>query len=403
MPVVSIYAPACLQKAIMPDTNSQRNLSFRFIIRSQYFLYFGVMGIFLPYFNLYCYHIGFSGFQIGVLSALRSSAMVVCSLMWGRLADRFRIRRPVYILCNFVSTGIWTFFLLTSDFRMIVLITIGYSIFYAPIISFLEAFTMDILGHERKSYGSLRVWGSVAFIAAVTVLGKVIAFYSTDIILKLILFGSVLQAVFSLRIPDIREPENMKPARSLSNPRSGSEKRKILIFLSCAFLMLVSHGTYYGFFSIHLEKLGVGSTMIGAAWALASVSEILVMIGSDRIFRRFPIEKVLFFSFMTAALRWAILFFATSPAVIIMSQVLHAITYGTFHIASILYMDEIGPDGSKTTGQALNNAVTYGLGMMIGFFANGYLYEFMGTFNLFGISSVTALTGGIILHLFHKA
>ena len=388
----------------MPDTNIHRNLSFGFIIRSQYFLYFGVMGIFLPYFNLYCYHIGFSGFQIGLLSALRSSAMVVCSLMWGRLADRFRIRRSVYILCNFISTGIWTFFLFTSDFRFIVIITICYSIFYAPIISFLEAFTMDILGNEKKSYGIIRVWGSIAFIAVVAVLGKIIAFYSTDIILKLILSGSVLQAVFSLGIPDMRNIENHKPESSPKTLPSGYEirKSKILIFLFCAFLMLISHGTYYAFFSIHLEKLGVESTVIGAAWALASVSEILVMIGSDRIFRRFSIEKVLIFSFMTAALRWAILFFAVSPAVILISQILHAITYGTFHIASILYMDEIGPDGSKTTGQALNNAVTYGLGMMVGFFVNGYLYEFMGTFNLFGVSSVIALTGGIILILFHR-
>ena len=58
----------------------------KFIISSQYFIYFGVLGIFLPYFNLYCYHLGFSGFQIGVLSALRSLVMVLfplTELEWG--------------------------------------------------------------------------------------------------------------------------------------------------------------------------------------------------------------------------------------------------------------------------------------------------------------------------------
>ena len=48
----------------------------KFIISSQYFIYFGVLGIFLPYFNLYCYHLGFTGLQIGIVSALRSLAMV---------------------------------------------------------------------------------------------------------------------------------------------------------------------------------------------------------------------------------------------------------------------------------------------------------------------------------------
>ena len=48
----------------------------------QYVLYFGIMGMHLPYFNLYCYHLGFSGMEIGVLSALRSLAMVVFPIAW---------------------------------------------------------------------------------------------------------------------------------------------------------------------------------------------------------------------------------------------------------------------------------------------------------------------------------
>ncbi|MBW1759212.1 MAG: MFS transporter, partial [Deltaproteobacteria bacterium] len=137
---------------------------YRFILGSQYFLYFGVLGIFLPYFNLYCYHLGFSGFQIGGLSALRTSSTVLFSLIWGVMAERFRIRRPIYILCSFLSTAIWIFFLYTSDFWVMFVITLFYGIFYAPIISFLEAFTMDILGKEKRSYGRIRAWGSVNFI-----------------------------------------------------------------------------------------------------------------------------------------------------------------------------------------------------------------------------------------------
>jgi PPP family 3-phenylpropionic acid transporter len=159
--------------------------------------------------------------------------------------------------------------------------------------------------------------------------------------------------------------------------------------------MLVSHSAYYGFFSIHLENLGYGNTFIGLAWALASTAEILVMIRSDRIFSRFSIESVLIFSFMAAALRWLILFLAHHAAVILLSQILHAVTYGTFHIGSILYIDRLAPDKAKTLGQAVNNAISYGLGLMVGFFFNGYLYEITGSFTLFIISSQIALFGGL--------
>ena len=138
-----------------------------------------------------------------------------------------------------------------------------------------------------------------------------------------------------------------------------------------AFLMLVSHGTYYGFFSIHLENLGYDKTFIGLAWALASVAEILVMIRSDALLKNTAIEKILIFSFIVAACRWALLFFAQSSSVILFSQVLHAVTYGAFHIASILYIDKLIPAEAKTFGQAVNNAVTYGLGLTAGFMFNG--------------------------------
>jgi len=373
--------------------NKDSKSSFKLVVGSQYFLYFGVMGIFLPYFNLYCYHLDFSGLQIGTLSAIRSVALIIFPLILGALADRFQIRRPIYILCNFISTAIWIFFFYTTDFWAMLVITVFYGMFYAPIISFLEAFTMDILGTEKKSYGRIRVWGSMAFIMTVIVLGRIIDLYSIVIILIMIFAGSLAQALISVKIPDIR----IKKRAPFTLKAKALLKKRVTVFLFCAFLMLVSHGTYYGFFSIHLENLGYDNTFIGIAWALASIAEILVMIKSDSIFKRFSLENVLAFSFMVAAVRWFALFFATSPAVILFLQVFHAVTYGTFHVASILYIDSLTPDETKTLGQAANNAVTYGLGLMVGFFINGYLFEIVGSFALFMISSFIALAGGVLL------
>lgn len=371
----------------------KRKDSFKIIISSQYFLYFGIMGIFLPYFNLYCYHLKFSGLQIGVLSAIRSVALVLFPLVWGALADRFKIRRPIYISCNFISTAIWVFYFYTTDFWPMLVITVFYGIFYSPIISFLEAFTMDVLGTEKKSYGRLRAWGTIAFITTVIVLGRIIDLYSIEIILVIIFAVSIAQAVISTKIPDIQ----IKKQTSFSVNVKVLLKPRFTVFLFCAFLMLVSHGTYYGFYSIHLENLGYGNTFIGISWALASIAEILVMIKSDSIFKRFSMDNVLVFSFMMAALRWFGLFFAVSPAALLLLQIFHALTYGTFHVASILYIDSLTPDETKTLGQAVNNATTYGLGLMVGFFINGYLFETIGLFKLFMISSLIALSGGVLL------
>ena len=367
----------------------------RLIIGSQYFFYFGVMGVYLPFFNLYCYHIGFDAIQIGSLSAVRSVVLVLFSIVWGGIADRSQTRRPLYILFSFLSAGAWVFFLWSTDFWPMMAITILYGVFYSPLIAFLEAFTMDALGDAKSDYGKIRAWGSIAFIATVIVMGKLIELYAIDIIVILILAGSTLQALGALKIPKIKT----KTKRATLSQFKALLNQPVIVFLFCAFLMLVSHGAYYGFFSIHLERLGYDSTFIGIAWALASIAEIMVMLKSERILRRISLERILTFSCLIAGLRWVALAHIESAAAILISQLAHAVTYGTFHMASIIYIDKMAPSDAKTTGQAVNNAVTYGLGLMAGFFMSGYLFDRFGSTYLFDLSGMIALVAGLILGL----
>jgi PPP family 3-phenylpropionic acid transporter len=254
---------------------------------------------------------------------------------------------------------------------------------------------MDLLAQEKTSYGQLRAWGSLSFILVVVITGRLIDALSTDVIIILILAGSLIHAVLSVNIPTVKHNRQSTFSASVRTMLN----RRVIIFLTAAFLMLFSHGTYYGFFSIHLENLGFNGSFIGIAWALASVAEIFVMVNSERILKRFSYDNILIFSFIIAVIRWGILYFATSAYLILLSQSLHAMTYGAFHVASILYMDKLTPKDAKTMGQTMNNAVTYGFGIMAGFLFNGYYFEILGAPILFTISSGLAFCGGMLLFL----
>ncbi len=358
-------------------------------LRLQYFIYFGVLGVYLPYFNLYCYHLDFSGTQIGFLSGLRSATLVIFPFVWGMLADRLARRKSIFLLCNLMAALVWSAFLFTNRFTPMLFITGLYGVFYAPLISFLEAYSMDILGEDKKAYGRVRLWGSISFIVVVAALGPLIDRLGIAVIVPLILAGAFCQTAGALKLPAM--PPAAKRRGAATPPM---EWRRVAVFLICGFLMLVSHGTYYGFFSIHLEQTGRPSTFIGIAWAVAVAAEIAVMFFSRRLFERVSLEKVLLFSFLMAALRWVLLYRFTAPAVILATQVLHAFTYGTFHMASIIYMDRLTPAGAKTLGQAANNAITYGLGLMVGFLLNGALFERLATRHLFLTSALVALAAG---------
>lgn len=362
------------------------------LLRLQYFLYFGTMGAILPFFNLYCYHIGLSGYQIGVLSAAKSLTIVIFPLLWGILADHFQIRRSLYILCNLVSLVAWCGYFFTTAFGPMLAITLFYGIFYAPIIAMLETFTMENLSGKTSTYGRIRVWGSISFILMVLILGKIIDHTGVAIILGVVTAGSFLFAVASLKTPTI-PPRPKLPLDwiKLKTLLKGPLGR----FLICAFLMLLSHSAYYGFFSIHLEELGFSAAFIGSTWALASIAEISVMVSSARLIKSFGTHRLIAFALIVTIIRWLVFYKATTMAWIIFGQLLHAVTYGMFHVASIVYVDQLSPSGRKTMGQAVNNAVTYGLGLTVGFYLNGWLFTLYGSSFLFAVAAgMAAVAGG---------
>lgn len=365
---------------------------------AHYILFFAGMGMYLPYFNLYCYRLGFSGFEIGVLSALRAAAMVLFPALWGALADRIDGRRPIYIGCTAASAAVWSGFLFTTDFRLMALLTALYGVFYAPIIAFLEALTMESLGGGRQRYGRVRAWGSASFIAVVLLYGRLVEVFSLELIVPSILAVSIGLAALATRLP-ASPPAPPRPAGG----RAAWLTPTAWLFFACGFLMLASHGAYYGFFSIHLERLGFARSFIGLTWALASAAEIGVMVLSATLFARFSLERVLAVSIAAAVLRWTLLGTAGSAAAIVFAQLLHALTYGTFHMASILFVDRLAPPSAKNLGQALNNALSYGLGLTAGFLANGALSGALDTFGLFRASAAVALLAALALALLCRA
>lgn len=353
------------------------------------------MGAFLPYFNLYCYHLNYSELQIGVLSAARVLSIVFFSLIWGIIADQLITKKNAYIACTFFSTLLWALLTISTDYNFVLFIIFFYSIFYGPIIAFLETYSLAILqssGKNKSDYGSIRAWGSISFILMSVVIGSALQYFSIKIIIPLILIISAIQALYSFKLPSNKILKNNFQISTFKN----FFKLKTCFFLLATFLMLLSHGTYYGFFSIHLEKIGFSPVFIGMAWGLASLSEIFIMIKSEVIFKYVSIHSVLIFSFIITCLRWAILFISTNPYIILFSQILHAITYGAFHIACILYIDKLTSKETKTFGQIVNNATSYGLGMMFGFIVNGLFFKQYGE-KMFIFSSITALLGCTVL------
>jgi MFS transporter, PPP family, 3-phenylpropionic acid transporter len=128
----------------------------------------------------------------------------------------------------------------------------------------------------------------------------------------------------------------------------------VLAFYACVALMQMSHGPYYTFLTLHLESLGYSRGMIGLLWALGVVAEVLMFMAMRRILLRFSVRRVLLFSFLTAGVRWLLLgSFAEYLWVLLLAQLMHAATFGSFHASAMSFVQRSFGPGQQGQGQAL--------------------------------------------------
>lgn len=163
--------------------------------------------------------------------------------------------------------------------------------------------------------------------------------------------------------------------------------------------MQLSHGPYYTFLSIHLEALGYGRGLIGALWALGVVAEILLFLVMHRVLGVFSLRALLVASFLIASLRWVLLgTLADHLSVLIFAQILHAATFGAFHVAAIHFVQQRFGERYQGQGQALY-ATLAGVGGALGALYSGYAWQGVGATLTFGVAALAALAAAVILSL----
>ena len=354
-----------------------------------YLSYFAGLGVIIPFFPLYCKHLGFTALQVAVVSSIMPVSRMLFPPFWGLTADRFHIRKGITVLTAGMSVVLLIPILWLTTFEHLVAGIFVFSFFRAAVLPLVEATTLEFNEKHHIPYGKIRIWGSVGFIILAFGLGKVIDMTSIQTVLYAIFAVSAANFMSILRLP---RPEVVRFSQSISLKSTLFQKQIVLFFL-CCMLMQISHGTYYGFFSIHLENNGYTKSCIGALWALGVFSEIFLMYFAQRLIAAFGLLRVYSLSFLLTAIRWSIYSITASFVPLLAGQILHSFSYGIFHVAAITHTYCKFTENNRGTGQSLYAGATFGAGSIIGFLVNGVFYDRFGAYTMFGVSAAMALVG----------
>lgn len=365
-------------------------------LSSFYFFYFALLGSAAPFLGLYFDHLGFSAERIGELVAIPMLMRCLAPNLWGWLGDvtgqRLAIVR-IGALCTLLSFGLIFF---GKSYAWLALVMALHAFFWHAVLPQFEVITLAHLRDQASRYSQIRLWGSIGFIAAVVGLGALFERLTLDIYpvaVMVVMVGIVIASVWVPNAAPEQRPDLAEQGGFLRQLR----RPGVLAFFVCVGLMQVSHGPYYTFLSIHLETLGYSRSTIGLLWALGVVAEILIFLVMAALMARFSLRQVLMASFALAAIRWLLLgTLADHLSVLLIAQLMHAATFGSFHAAAIHFVQRSFGHRQQGQGQALY-ATLAGVGGALGALYSGYSWASLGPFWTFAIASLAALAAAVII------
>ena len=359
-----------------------------------YFFYFASLGALIPYWGLYLKSQGFSIVQIGELVAIIMATKVIAPNIWGWIADhtgqRMRIVRLACLLATLTFAGVF----LWKGYWWLALIMTVFSFFWNAALPQFEATTMSYLGDETHRYSSIRLWGSIGFIVAVAMLGLLFDRFGNQWlpVVLVVLFATIWLS--SLLVPEHAAghmPLEHTPLRKVVS------RPVVLSLLAVCFLIQMSHGPYYTFYSLYMASHGYSETAIGQLWALGVAAEIAVFLRMHVWLPRYGARKLLLIAAALTAVRWCLLaWWPDFLWLMIIGQSMHAASFGLYHAVAIHLIHQLFRGRNQGRGQALYSSLSFGAGGALGSIVAGYLWEGFGPGQMYVAAAVVAVIATII-------
>lgn len=313
---------------------------------------------------------------------------------WGIAADYFNATKKVLQIALIGMIIFLLSFLISETYFIVFVIYIFFIIFESPVVSLSDSLLLSTLKKKSSNYGKYRAFGSLSYMLFVTPFGYI--FEKTGsrnlfIISAVILF---LTLIILFKLPEVQRDVSISRSADFKILLHNKELLRFLVFVFFIQAPLMANFTY---FPIFFKSHGGGETLYGFAMLLAAASELLIFQNSNIFFERFRIKNVLLFSAMAFGIRWFLIASFPTPVVLLLTQLLHSITYALFHTTAVSYISRITGEKFRATGQNLY-AVTISFSAVFSSLVGGIIYGQLGGSTLFLIGSIISIAAGLVYY-----
>jgi PPP family 3-phenylpropionic acid transporter len=354
--------------------------------------YFFSSGAFMSYWPVWLRDRGISDAEMGTLFMTRQVIGIASVLTAGLLAHRLGRLRGMLLVMAVAAMAVMGLYEISYGFTALLMVGLVWGCIWSPTMALYDG----VLVNEAKArgfvYGSLRLWGSITFIAGTLTAGFVVDRYGPPWVLYVGMAGIVCLVPFTLLLPG----DSMRPRGAGGHAPFGIldlfRSRPFLLFMIGAGFCQSSHAVLYTFGTLTWRDAGLDDITISLLWGESVAVEIVLMMFSPWLMQRIGVTGLIALGLACATIRWTGMAFTTALPALVLLQALHAGTFAACHLGAMAFIQRALPSSGTALGQSIYYALGTGATQAVIYQFAGLLYASYGQRAFLGMT-VIALIG----------
>ncbi len=342
------------------------------------FLQFAVLGAWLP---LVFGYLGAGGLNFSatgqsiVLLAFPVTA-IVAVFFGNKFADRNFAAEKFLAFSHLISACALLGMFFCTDQALFTALMWLHSLFYLPTISITNSIAFGALANAKKSFGIVRMGGTIGWIVASWPLLFLLDNDPLTARFTFLVAGvtSLIYAAYSLWLPhtppnrDTQTVAWIEAAKSLSTPF-------VAVLWLATMLDSTIHDTYFLWADGYLNSIGIEQRWVMPVMSIGQVAEIATMCVLGIFLTRFGWRTTLIIGGLGQVIKLGLFAWWPTPTAAMIGIFVHGLGHAFFFATVFIFVDEFLPTEDRSTTQGLFTLMTLGGGPIIARIVAPILHE----------------------------